>query len=73
MEKPAFLFDGRNIVDPDAMRKIGFDTFVQLPFVFVHMWLLTVFVAAVFVYAVTASAKQTPTHIESLACQCSNT
>jgi len=25
MEKPAFLFDGRNIVDLDAVRKIGFE------------------------------------------------
>ena len=27
MEKPAFLFDGRNIVDPAEMRAIGFDTY----------------------------------------------
>ncbi|MDR1760255.1 MAG: UDP-glucose 6-dehydrogenase [Fibrobacter sp.] len=25
MEKPAFVFDGRNILDADALRKIGFD------------------------------------------------
>jgi UDPglucose 6-dehydrogenase len=27
MAKPAFLFDGRNICDHDAMRKIGFDVY----------------------------------------------
>lgn len=27
MEKPAFLFDGRNIVKPDEMRQIGFDMY----------------------------------------------
>lgn len=27
MEKPAFLFDGRNIVDPAVARKIGFDVY----------------------------------------------
>ena len=27
MAKPAFLFDGRNICDHDALRKIGFDVY----------------------------------------------
>jgi len=27
MAKPAFIFDGRNIVDLDEMRKIGFDVY----------------------------------------------
>jgi len=27
MTKPAFLFDGRNILDHDALRKIGFRTY----------------------------------------------
>lgn len=28
MEKPAFIFDGRNILDHAALKKIGFETFV---------------------------------------------
>lgn len=27
MVKPAFVFDGRNIIDAEAMRKVGFVTF----------------------------------------------
>lgn len=27
MAKPAFVFDGRNIVDGDALRKIGFEVY----------------------------------------------
>ena len=27
MSKPAFLFDGRNIVDTAALRKIGFEVY----------------------------------------------
>ena len=27
MEKPAFIFDGRNILDHDAIRKVGFEVY----------------------------------------------
>ncbi len=27
MEKPAFLFDGRNILDHDKLREIGFEVY----------------------------------------------
>jgi UDPglucose 6-dehydrogenase len=27
MERPAFLFDGRNLLDPDKLHRIGFNAY----------------------------------------------